>query len=118
MPSPPPADKIALYKALIYTHPEIEMKGKNLLYTSIGGHMYSMMTAEGELGMRLSAEEQEAFRAKYGTGEFRNYGARIHDYVAVPDSLLEKTKELAGYLAKSYEYTKSLPPKPTKKKSV
>ncbi|MDA1329766.1 MAG: hypothetical protein DWG76_00530 [Chloroflexi bacterium] len=116
MVSPPPDEKIALYKALIDTHPEIEMKGKNLLYTSIGGHMYSMMTVEGQLGMRLSPEQQAAFRAQYGSGDFKNYNAVIHDYVAIPDDLLQNTKELAPYLKKSHEYTKSLPPKPTTKK--
>ena len=33
----------------------------------------------------------------------------------VPDALLKKTKELAKYLDLSYEYAKTLKPKPTKK---
>jgi hypothetical protein len=36
--------------------------------------------------------------------------------VAVPDSLLEHTKELRKYLEMSYQYVKTLKPKPTKKK--
>jgi len=33
------------------------------------------------------------------------------DYVTVPDSLLENTKELKKYLEKSYLYVKALKPK-------
>jgi len=41
----------------------------------------------------------------------------MEEYVAVPDSLLKHTKELQKYLALSYEYAKTLKPKPTKKKA-
>jgi hypothetical protein len=41
----------------------------------------------------------------------------MREYVTVPDALLEKTKGLQKYLALSYEYAKTLKPKPTKKKS-
>jgi len=40
----------------------------------------------------------------------------MREYVAVPDSLLQNTKELAKYLDLSYEYAKTLKPKATKKK--
>ena len=40
------------------------------------------------------------------------------EYVAVPDSLLENTKELKKYLELSYEYAKTLKPKPTTKKKA
>jgi TfoX/Sxy family transcriptional regulator of competence genes len=41
----------------------------------------------------------------------------MHEYVTVPDSLLKDTKLLEKYLAASYEYAKTLKPKPTKKKA-
>ncbi len=41
----------------------------------------------------------------------------MKEYVTVPDELLQDTEELKGYLDLSYEYVKSLKPKPTKKKS-
>jgi hypothetical protein len=40
----------------------------------------------------------------------------MKEYAVVPDSLLKKTRELAKYLAISYDYAKTLKPKPTKKK--
>ncbi len=39
----------------------------------------------------------------------------MKEYVAVPDALLKKTSELAKYLDLSYEYAKTLKPKPSKK---
>jgi TfoX/Sxy family transcriptional regulator of competence genes len=41
----------------------------------------------------------------------------MKEYVTVPDKLLENTEELKKYLDLSYEYVKTLKPKPTKKKS-
>jgi hypothetical protein len=44
------------------------------------------------------------------------YGAVMKEYVAVPDGVLGKTKELQKYVAASHDYAKSLKAKPTKKK--
>jgi TfoX/Sxy family transcriptional regulator of competence genes len=41
----------------------------------------------------------------------------MKEYVAVPEGLLKNTKELKKYLDFSYEYAKTLKPKPAKKKS-
>jgi TfoX/Sxy family transcriptional regulator of competence genes len=40
----------------------------------------------------------------------------MQEYVAVPAALLRNTKELKKYINLSYEYAKTLKPKPTKKK--
>jgi hypothetical protein len=37
----------------------------------------------------------------------------LTEYVAIPAALLARTAELAPWLAKSHDYTKSLKPKPT-----
>jgi tRNA 2-selenouridine synthase SelU len=47
---------------------------------------------------------------------FEAYGTVMKEYVAVPNDLLAKTKELQKYLELSYEYAKTLRPKPTTKK--
>jgi hypothetical protein len=39
------------------------------------------------------------------------------EYVAVPDAMLKDTKTLKKYLEFSYEYARTLRPKPAKKKS-
>ena len=109
-------ESLALYEALVATHPKIERKGKSSPYTSVNGHMFSYLSKEGELGLRLSAEDRAAFVEKYKSEPFIQYGAVMKEYVSVPDDLLANTDELKDYLAISYNYVSALKPKPTKKK--
>jgi TfoX/Sxy family transcriptional regulator of competence genes len=110
-------EKLELYEKLIATHPDIERKGKTMPYTSHNGHMFSLLSKEGTLGLRLPKDEREAFLENYNTTLFEQYGAIMKEYVTVPDDLLAKTEELEKYLKISFEYVKTLKPKPTKKKS-
>jgi TfoX/Sxy family transcriptional regulator of competence genes len=110
-----PSDKLALYDKLLQTHPDIERKGVKLPYTSFNGHMFTFLSEAGVLAIRLPKEEREAFLKKYATTLMEAHGAVMKEYVAVPDSLLKNTKELKKYLDLSYEYVKTLKPKPQKK---
>ena len=56
-----PADKVALYEKLLATHPKIERKGATMPYTSLNGNMFSLLAPSGELILRLSESEREAF---------------------------------------------------------
>jgi TfoX/Sxy family transcriptional regulator of competence genes len=112
-----PATKLDLYDKLIATHPEIERKGAANPYTSLNGHMFTILHDSRSLAIRLPEDEREEFLKKHKTTLFKAYGAVMKEYVAVPDALLENTKELQKYLELSYEYVKKLKPKPTKKKS-
>src|SRR5215471_4118149 len=87
-------------------------------YTSLNGHMFSLLTKEGDLALRLPAEVREAFLTKYQTKLCEQYGIVMKEYVLVPDSLLRKTKELRKFFDLSYDYVASLKPKPSTKKSV
>jgi len=112
-----PADKLALYDKLIATHPEIERKGAANPYTSLNGHMFSLLLGpKGVMALRLPEDEREKFLKKYGTTLYEAYGAVMREYVTVPDALLKNTKALEKYLAISYAYIKTLKPKPTTKK--
>ena len=105
-------EKRALYDRLLDTHPDIERKGKNLLYTSVNGHMFTMFSTDAMLGIRLSDADQELFLAEVeGSGPFLSYGSKMRGYVLVPDDLLFDTERLAPWLAKSWEYVNTLPPK-------
>ena len=119
MPKTPdevPQEIIDLYKQLIDTHPEIELKGgKKLPYTSVNGNMYTMLSKAGKLGLRMGKAEREAFIEQFDAQLFTTYGTVMKEYVEVPDDLLPKTDELAPYLAISHEYAKTLKPKKTKK---
>ena len=112
-----PQDKLELFTQLIDTHPDIELKGgKKMAYTSHNGNMYTLLSKEGKVGIRLGKEEREAFIQKYDSQLCVQYGAVMKEYVEVPDTLLPNTDELKPYLAMSYAYVQTLKPKPTKKK--
>ncbi len=115
-PDQVPEDKLELYKKAIDTQPDIELKGGlKLPYTSTNGYMYSSLTKDGRLGIRLSEPDRKAFMEKYDAIPFKNYGANIREHIEVPDRLLKKPAELGRYLARSYAYTRTLPPKKLKK---
>ena len=111
----PPKEKVELYDRLIATNPDIERKGVTVPYTSHNGHMFTCLSKTGSLGIRLEKDEREAFLDKFNTTLYESYGAIMKEYVTVPDELLKNTQELTTYLELSFEYIKTLKPKPTKK---
>jgi hypothetical protein len=78
--------------------------------------MFSYLSKEGKLELRLPAGEREAFLKKYKARLCEAYGRVQPEYVEVPDALLASTRELKKYFDCSYEYVRSLKPKPAAKK--
>ena len=111
-----PQDRLDLYEALIASHAEIDRKGVSMPYTSANGHMFTHLAKDGTMGLRLPGEEREAFLKKYDTTLFVQHGAVMKEYVTVTDQLLEQTEVLQPYLQISFDYVRSLKPKPTRKK--
>jgi len=111
-----PTSKLELYEKLVATNPKVERKGATVPYTSLNGHMFSYLSKQGKLALRLPAPEREAFLKKYKTKLCEAYGVVQPEYVEVPDALLAKTAELKKYFDASYAYVGSLKPKPSKKK--
>lgn len=107
---------LALYEKLVATKPDVERKGDTMPYTSVNGHMFSLLTKDDGVILRLPAGERESFLKKYKTTVPVLYGAVMKEYVEVPDSLLKKTVELKKYFDASYSYISSLRPKPTARK--
>jgi hypothetical protein len=105
-----------LYRKLVATNPAVELKGAMMPYTSLNGHMFSFLTKEGQLALRLPAGERDAFLEKYQTELCVQYGKVMKEYVMVPGGLLGKTEELKRFFEVSYAYTGSLKPKATKRK--
>jgi len=112
-----PPKQQALYDELVSRFAEVERKGATVPYTSINGNMSSYLYASGALALRLPPGDREQFLEKYQTKLFEAYGIVQKEYVTVPDSLLTNTDELQPYFAISYEYVKSLKPKPSKKRA-
>src|SRR6266478_9985099 len=111
-----PSDKLELYEKLVATNPNVQRKGATVPYTSLNGHMFSYLSKEGKLALRLPTGEREAFLKKYKAKLCEAYGVVQPEYVEVPDSLLSSARELKKYFDSSYAYVASLKPKPTKKK--
>ena len=111
-----PSDKLELYEKLVATNPAVERKGATVPYTSLNGHMFSYLSKEGKLALRLPPPEREAFLKKYKARLCMAYGVVQPEYVEVPDSLLASTRELKKFFDCSYEYVASLKPKPTTRK--
>ena len=108
-------DQQEAYDRLLATHAQVERKGKNMLYTSVNGHMFTVFSTGAQLGIRLPAPDRAAFIAKFDTALLESYGTIMKEYVAIPDAMLADTDALAPYLKLSYEYVSSLKPKPTKR---
>jgi len=107
---------IILFDKLIESIPTIERKGKTTPYTSVNGHMFSFLSKDGKMGLRLSESERENFIEKYNSKLMEQHGRIMKEYVEVPDDLLEDTNSLLPFLKLSFDYVSSLKPKPTKKK--
>ncbi len=108
-------EKLFMYDKLVASHAHAEIKGNTVPYTSLNGHMYSMLTKGDELAIRLPEEEMKKFIKKYDTNHPEQNGIVQKKYAVVPDSLLEKTEEVKPYFDMSYKYVRDMKPKPTKK---
>jgi len=111
-------DKLALYEKLVATLPEVQRKGDANPYTSVNGHMFSILTSTGIVAIRLPSPEREAFLERFSSVLLEQYGVVQKEYVVVPDSLLGKTRDLAQYFNSSFDYVRALKPKPTTRKTT
>lgn len=108
-------DHLELYNKVIENNPKIERKGKTTPYTSLNGHMFSFLSKEGVMGLRLSKTDREGFIENFNSSLMEQHGRIMKEYVEIPSSLLQNTALLSEYLQKSLDYVSGLKPKPTKK---
>lgn len=99
------------YDELVAKCSRFKRKGKNNPYTSVNGHMFSMLNKDLQLGMRYSKEVQEKYIKELGTDYFKSYGATMRGYVLMPQELWNDLGLLAKYLDESYDYILTLKPK-------
>jgi hypothetical protein len=107
---------VALYEKVVAQLPGVERKGDTMPYTSLNGHMFSVLHKDGSVALRLPEAAGEAFLKKYKTTHPSQYGLVQREYVVVPDALLAKTAELRRFFEISRAYVESLKPKATTKK--
>jgi hypothetical protein len=101
-------EKLDCYKKLIGTHPDIELKGAAVPYTSFNGHMFSYFEKDGSFGLRLPEKDREEFLKKYRTTLFISYGIVKKEFVLVPDKIFEDFSEFKPWFDRSFKYVKSL----------
>jgi TfoX/Sxy family transcriptional regulator of competence genes len=106
-----PAARLTEYDALVATQPDVDRKGATMPYTSVNGNMFSFLSPDGTLALRLPSEKRTAFLEKYASKLFIAHGATMSEYVVVPEPLWRKPKELAKQFAASYAYAQTLKPK-------
>ncbi len=117
---PGPADRLVAYEAAVAEASDddgvpLSRKGAKNPYTSRNGHMYSFLTPEGQLAVRLPKDRLEQFLAEHGTERPVSYGAVMKEYALVPDGLLEDAAAAGALIQESHDWIGTLPPKPTKK---
>lgn len=113
-----PSSKVLLYEKVVATIQGVERRGATIPYTSLNGHMFSYLSKDGEMALRLPTDEREMFLQKYKTKLCEAYGVVQPEYVVVPASLLSKTSELKRFFEIGYKYVASLKPKPAGKKAA
>lgn len=110
-----PSDTLALYDKAVAALPGVERKGAAMPYTSLNGHMFSFITKEGQVALRLPDDERKAFVKRFKSQPCVQNGSVMKEYVLVPESLLKKSADLGKYLTASRDYVGSLKPKSTKR---
>jgi hypothetical protein len=108
----PPA-RLELYERVVATMSAVERKGATMPYTSRNGHMFSFLDPTGAMALRLSANDRAEFLSTYATTLAEQHGRVMQEFVVVPDDLLERTDELAGWFTRSHDWIGTLKPKPT-----
>jgi hypothetical protein len=105
-----PPDKLRLYERLVAAAGIDAKANFGASYTAVNGNMFSMISKHGVVGIRLPDADRQAFIEKYNAEIFRADPAwpPNPEYVAVPDTLLPKTKTLKPYLERSYQYALTL----------
>ena len=108
---------LAAYKKMVAAVSGVELKGSARPYTSINGNMYSAISKDDVIGLRLSKEDREAFLEKYKNGLYEPFpGFFQKEYVAIPSDMVTNTRTLRSWFKKSYEHVSALKAKPTTKK--
>lgn len=111
-----PTDRVELYDKYISSHPEIVRKGAANPYTSVNGHMFSCLSRDGSVAVRVSRKDRDDFLEKHPDSVFISYNTVMKEYILLPFEIFEDEEAFMFWLNKSYDYVSSLKPKPTTRK--
>ena len=108
--------ELELYDKAVDLVDGLQRLGKTMPYTASNTHMFSILTKDGRLGIRLSKESREVFNKDKEVKIFKNYGATMREYVEIPAQMLQNSKLVADLLQQAWNYVNDLPPRKDKKK--
>lgn len=72
-----PADRLERYSGLVAAHPEVDLKGAAMPYTSRNGHMFSFLDPTGTMALRLSPDDRREFIHRYQSAIAEQYGRQM-----------------------------------------
>ncbi len=105
-------DKLKAYKdVLIQLNVDLK-ENFGFPFTSVNGNMFSFLSKENVLGIRLPEEARDEFIESVGSSIYqRPQGQVLKEYVVIPDDLLGRKEELLSWFKRSLTYAESLKPK-------
>ncbi len=109
--TPAPDALVERFVGAIGEFPEAELR-KMFGYPAafVNGQMFAGLFGENMM-LRLSSQDR-ALLSKKGAKPFEPMPGRVMtEYVVVPDPVLKSPRQLSGWLGKSIDYARSLPPK-------
>jgi hypothetical protein len=77
------------------TNPQIKRKGATMPYTSVNGNMFSLLTPDGTLALRLPPADRESFLKRYDTELCVQYGVVIKPKATTNKTCEKKARQAA-----------------------
>lgn len=108
---PGPADAFDRYDAAIDLVEGVGRKGAANPYTSDNGWMATFLGKQGEVAIRLGADDLQDFLAEHDTERPVSHGAVMKDFARVPDAVVADPQQLAAVIRRAHAHVDQLPPK-------
>ena len=102
---------LRLYDTAIDSIEGLKRNGKTRPYTSCIGHIFSHLSKEEQMDLRLPEEDRKEYIETHKTELFVQHGRVMKEFEAISLNLFEDTKRLRSHLIKSLDSTESLKPK-------
>ncbi len=102
--------RIDRYNNLIASFPTLERKGKATPNTSANGYMFTFLTKEGDMAVRLSKEKIEDYTNE-GALPCVQHGRTMKDFIQIPEVWWNDSERIRNLIEESFEHTNGLKPK-------
>ena len=111
-------DRLARYQKIISKLQKVELEGGSLPYTLYNGNMFSFLSIDCNLGLRMPEEEINTLLKNHNAKLCEANGVSLKGFVWIPDNLFFDTIAIDKYLQISLAYVQTLKPKGRAKKNI